>query len=88
MVYEQMFHLKLLIQLLMVYIKYAENFEEVFLDEKVVVQNGNWSANAPERLEIQRNFTKDYETRKQEIQNQTLKVTTVIVSLNFLVKNA
>ncbi len=83
MVYEQMYHLKLLIQLLMVYIKYAENFEEVFLDEKVIVQNGNWSANVPERLDIQRNFTKDYETRKQEIQNQTLKVTTVIVSLQF-----
>jgi hypothetical protein len=29
-------------------------------------------------LEIRRNFTKDYETRKQEIQNQTLKITTVI----------
>lgn len=29
-------------------------------------------------MEIRRNFTKDYETRKQEIQNQTIKVTTVI----------
>jgi hypothetical protein len=42
-------------------------------------QNGKWSANTPNRLEIQRNYTKDYEIRKQEIQHQKLKVTTVIV---------
>ena len=45
-----------------------------------IVQNGKWSANTPNRLDIQRNFTKDYEIRKQEIQHQKLKVTTVIVS--------
>ena len=43
-------------------------------------QNGKWSANTPNRLEIQRNYSKDYEIRKQEIQHQKIKVTTVIVS--------
>ncbi|CAF1410580.1 unnamed protein product [Adineta steineri] len=66
-------------------IKFDENglrtdvsFEVVDLAANGVFKNGNWSANVPDRLEIQRNFTKDYETRKQEIQNQTIKVTTVL----------
>ncbi|UJR36108.1 hypothetical protein I4U23_028843 [Adineta vaga] len=54
------------------------SFEVVDLAANGVSKNGNWSANSPDRLEIRRNFSKDYETRKQEIQNQTLKVTTVI----------
>ncbi|CAF4796115.1 unnamed protein product, partial [Rotaria socialis] len=66
-------------------IKFDENglrtdvsFEVVDLAADGVQKNGNWSSNAPDRLEIKRNFTKDYETRIKEIQNQTLKVTTVI----------
>ncbi|CAF0743543.1 unnamed protein product [Rotaria sordida] len=66
-------------------IKFDENglrtdvsFEVVDLGASGVQKNGNWSSNVPNRLEIRRNFTKDYETRKKEIQNQTLKVTTVI----------
>ncbi|CAF3385471.1 unnamed protein product [Rotaria sp. Silwood1] len=66
-------------------IKFDENglrtdvsFEVVDLAADGVQKNGNWSSNIPNRLEIRRNFTKDYETRKKEIQNQTLKVTTVI----------
>ncbi|CAF4407595.1 unnamed protein product, partial [Adineta steineri] len=66
-------------------IKFDENglrtdvsFEVVDLAANGVFKNGNWSANVPDRLEIQRNFTKDYETRKQEIQNQTIKVTTLL----------
>ncbi len=59
---------------------------DFFRKKKFVFQNGNWSANVPNRLEIRRNFSKDYETRKQEIQNQKLKVTTVIVCIDFLLK--
>ncbi|CAF0911622.1 unnamed protein product [Adineta ricciae] len=66
-------------------IKFDENglrtdisLEVVDLVANGVNRNGNWSANTPNRLDVRRNFTKDYETRKQEIQFQTLKVTTVI----------
>lgn len=50
------------------------------LENFLFCQNGNWSSNSPNRLEVKRNFDKDYETRKKEIQNQTLKVTTVLVN--------
>ncbi|UJR09982.1 hypothetical protein I4U23_014206 [Adineta vaga] len=66
-------------------IKFDENglrtditLEVVDLVANGVNKNGNWSSNAPDRLEIRRNLTKDYETRKQEIQHQELKVTSVI----------
>ncbi|CAF1332816.1 unnamed protein product [Adineta steineri] len=66
-------------------IKFDENgvrtdvsLEVVDLGADGVVKNGRWSANVPNRLEIHRNFTKDYETRKQEIQHQKLKITSVI----------
>ncbi|CAF2721364.1 unnamed protein product [Rotaria sp. Silwood2] len=54
------------------------SFEVVDLAATGVNKNGYWSSNIPNRLEVQRNFTKDYEIRKQEIQNQRLKVTTLI----------
>ncbi|CAF1177003.1 unnamed protein product [Adineta steineri] len=66
-------------------IKFDENgvrtdvsLEVVDLGADGVVKNGRWAANVPNRLEIHRNFTKDYETRKQEIQHQKLKITSVI----------
>ncbi|CAF1076629.1 unnamed protein product [Rotaria sordida] len=54
------------------------SFEVVDLVANGVNKNGLWSSNVPNRLEIQRNFTKDYEIRKQEIQHQKLKVATLI----------
>ncbi|CAF2995238.1 unnamed protein product [Rotaria socialis] len=66
-------------------IKFDENglrtdvsFEVVDLVADGVNRNGFWSSNLPDRLEIQRNFTKDYEVRKQEIQNQVLKVISLL----------
>lgn len=41
----------------------------------------------PDRLVIQRNFTKDYEVRKQEIQYQKLKVATLIVCINCFIES-
>ncbi|CAF3689070.1 unnamed protein product [Rotaria sp. Silwood1] len=54
------------------------SFEVVDLADNGVNKNGLWSSNIPNRLEIERNYSKDYEIRKQEIQNEILKVTTLI----------